>query len=430
MPNKIGFWPLLSIVIGSQVGSGVFMLPIVLSPYGAFSVLGWLIAGCGAVALAVVFGMLCSNFPKTGGPHIYVEQAFGPQLAFFVGWAYWIVSWVSTVAVIVASIGYLTPFISSLNPNTYIFLEIALLLSVVFLNLKGVRVAGRADFVLTLLKFLPLLIFPVIALYFFSPNNFSVRADIAALGTISILGQVTMLTMWGFIGLEAGTVPAGSVVNPEKTIPRAIIIGTICVACIYLINSIGIMGLIPPQDLLISRAPYADATKYIFGGNWHLLMSFVAAMVCVGTLNAWVLASSQIMLGLSEAGLVSKFFMYTNVNGAPTRAILASSAGIIPLLALTAQQTLAKQITMIIDISVIVFLFVYLTCALASLKLALQSDKKLPPHQWVAIFLAIIFCCGIILKTSLKDLLISSLFILSGIPVYLFKYTKTPSIRH
>ena len=106
MQHKIGFWSVLSIVIGSQIGAGIFMNPAILAPYGYVGLAGWAITGGAALCLAIMFSLLCSRFPKTGGPHVYVQSAFGSHVAFFVGWAYWLVSWVSTTVVIVASIAY------------------------------------------------------------------------------------------------------------------------------------------------------------------------------------------------------------------------------------------------------------------------------------------------------------------------------------
>ncbi len=95
MSNKIGFWAIFALVVSSQIGSGIFMLPISLAPYGAYSLISWVISGLGAMSLALVFALLCAKFPETGGPHVYVKHAFGPVAAFFVGWTYWVISWVS-----------------------------------------------------------------------------------------------------------------------------------------------------------------------------------------------------------------------------------------------------------------------------------------------------------------------------------------------
>lgn len=425
MTNKIGFWALLSIVIGSQVGSGVFMLPAVLAPYGTFSLVGWVLSATGAIALALVFSILSSKLPRTGGPHTYVQEAFGKHIAFFIGWGYWVVSWVSTVAVIVASIGYLSPFIGTQHPLVYLSLQLLLLLSIMLINLRGVELAGKAEFVLALFKFIPLLILPVCALYFFDINNFSISSSISELPTSTILGQVSMLTMWGFIGVESGTTPAGSVDSPGRTIPKALIVGTISVALLYFINSVGIMGLLPRTVLENSPAPYVEATKVIFGGNWHLVVSLIASLVCIGTLNAWVLTSGQIMLGLSEDKLMPSFFAKKNASGAPAFAIITSCTGLALLLLLTTNENIAKQLTSIIDFSVTAFLFVYLACCLACVKLCITATKnKIKSYMWIPIFIGIAFCLFVISESSIESLGISSLFILSGLPIYLFWYIK------
>lgn len=426
MNNKIGFWSVFAMVTGSQIGTGVFMLPASLAPYGTYSLVGWLISGMGAIALALVFAKLCSRFPRTGGPHVYIQNTYGPSFAFFVGWTYWVISWVSTTAVVVTAITYLTPFIGDKGSEIYLALEITLLLAITILNLKGLKAAGLIEIVLTLLKFLPLLVISVIALCFFDKSNFSVASDVASLPTSKILGQVTLLTLWGFIGLETATTPAGSVENSRKTIPRAIIFGTMCVALLYFINSLGIMGLIPADALAKSKAPYVDAAQIMFGGSWRLVVSLIASIVCIGTLNAWMMTSGQIVLGLAEDGLMPKFFGKKNNKDAPYGGILTSCVGIIPLLILTASENISGQIVSIIDFSVTAFLFVYLSCGLAHIKLISSAEKFKFVHYLYG-FISIIFCLWIIYETPFKTLAIASLFVASGVPVYLLWYR--PQVR-
>ncbi len=422
MSPKIGFWSVFALVTGSQIGSGVFMLPASLAPYGLFSLAGWLISGVGAIALALVFAGLCSRFPQTGGPHVYVQHAFGPAWGFFTGWTYWVISWVSTTVVVVVSISYLTPLIGHHAPGVYLALEIGLVVLITALNLKGVQAAGHAEFVLTILKFLPLLMIPLIALCGFDRHHFVMAPCASALPLSQILSQVTLLTLWGFIGLESATTPAGSVENPGKTIPRAIVIGTLCVAALYLINSVGIMGLIPGSQLVHSKAPYVDTVQIIFGGQWHLLIAVIASVACIGTLNAWMLASGQIALGLAEDHLMPSLFAKKNKYDAPFFALLTSCAGILPLLILTNNSSLSQQITAIIDFSVVAFLFVYLICVVAFLKvLKTQSASWL---SWLYGILALIFCGWILYETPLKTLTIASLFTLSGLPVYGLWYRR------
>jgi basic amino acid/polyamine antiporter, APA family len=418
--HKIGFWSVFALVTGSQIGSGVFMLPAVLARYGLYSIAGWVLSSIGAVALALVFAQLCEWFPKTGGPHVYIKQAFGDTAAFFTGWTYWVISWVSTTVVIIASIGYLTPLIGQHSSFIMVCLQIALLAIIIFLNFYGVTIAGRAEFVLTVLKIVPLCIIPLAALWHFNIHNFFVDPQIAVQPSLHIISRVVLLTLWGFIGLESATTPADAVVNPSVTIPRALITGTICVALVYLCNSMAVMGIIPGAQLMLSNAPYVDAAQVLFGGNWHLVISIIASIICIGTLNAWVLTSGQIALGLAQDGLMPSLFGVTNKYNAPYWSIALSGIGTVPLLIMTAEQNLASQILSIIDFSVTAFLFVYAVCCIAFLALLMKKRGAVSnPHLKLLYGLVgLLFCVWVIYETPLSVLLTATLFTIVGIPLY------------
>lgn len=416
--QKIGFWAVFALVTGSQIGSGVLMLPSTLAPYGTLSLWGWVVSGLGAIALALVFAQLCARIPKTGGPHAYVAEAFGKKAGFFTGWTYWVISWISTTAVIVSSIGYLTPLLGIESKFIQIALEIVLLGSITLLNLRGVKTSGNAEFFLTLIKIIPLFILPVAALFVFDSAHFVKDVSVSGMSDASIIGKVTLMTLWGFVGLESATAPAGSVINPRKTIPRAIVLGTICVALLYFLNSLGIMGVVPGSELMNSQAPYGDAARYVFGGNWHFIVSILASIICIGTLNAWILTSGQISLGLSQDRFMPRIFAKVNAHGAPYVGILVSSLGILPLLILTASDNLAHQLVQIIDFSVVAFLFIYALSCLALLKFLIQ-EKKLS-FEWVYVLGALGFCSWVFYKTETMTLLIASSFVASGIPMYVY----------
>ncbi|UIP92298.1 amino acid permease [Wolbachia endosymbiont of Anopheles demeilloni] len=421
MSNKIGFLAVFALVISSQIGSGIFMLPISLAPYGAYSLISWVISGFGAISLALVFASLCANFPETGGPHIYVKHAFGSTAAFFVGWTYWVSSWVSSTAVTIASIGYLAPLFHNDIQDIRLLLEITLILAIMLINLRGVTTAGHVEFLLTIVKIIALLAIPIAGLFFFDKNNFIVSEEVSNFTISQTLARSTLLTLWCFIGLESATAPAGSVNNPAKTIPRAIVLGTVCVAVIYFINSLSIMGLISGNELASSKAPYVDAIKIMFPGNWHLIISVVAFIVSVSNLNAWFLADGQVTLGLAKDKLMPQFFGKKNKHDAPLWGIILSTLGVLVLLILTSNKSFAEQVTSIIDISVVSFLFIYLACSLAFLKVNIQDKSYC---KFLIGGVAVSFCCWIIYDTSIKTLLISSLFPLSGTLIYLLWYHK------
>ncbi|MDR3151458.1 MAG: amino acid permease [Holosporaceae bacterium] len=421
----MGFRSVVAIVFGSQIGSGIFVLPSTLAPYGVYGVLGWIFAGIAAILLAFVFANLCSKYPRTGGPYTYVQEVFGTLPAFFVGWGYWLVSWISTTVVIISCIAYLDPLLSGgLSPQVGLCIEIALLAVVTAINCRSVELAGNFEFLLMFIKFIPFVVVPALVLDHFAVSNFEISSQNAALSSFDMIVNTVSLCIWGFIGVECGTTPAGAVENPSKTIPRAIIIGTCGVALVYIANSAAIMGVIPGKILATSRAPFVDALGIAIGGNQLILktISFIAFMVCVGTLNAWMLASAQVSLGLAQDKLLPSFFAIKNKAGSPYVSILISSIGSIPILLLTKDENMAKQITDIIDISVKVFVVVYAACGLAFFKISLAERKT-----WKSLIaaLSVIFCLMLVLwDLDLKSTLIVSMFFLSGIFVRPFMRKK------
>ena len=108
--RQLGFWMCLALVVGNMIGSGVFLLPASLGPYGGMAIIGWLVSAAGAVCLALVFARLGRILPLTGGPYAYTRVAFGDFGGFLVAWSYWISMWTTDAALAVAFVSYLTVF--------------------------------------------------------------------------------------------------------------------------------------------------------------------------------------------------------------------------------------------------------------------------------------------------------------------------------
>lgn len=420
--NKIGFWTLTSLVIGSQIGSGIFLLPASLSVFGAIGLTSWFITATGAILLATVFAKLSARIPKTGGPHTFIQTAFNPTLGFFSAWTYWTISWLSTPMVLISVVGYLTPLFGNTDPIINLMLEILILLSITALNLSGVKSAGLIEFFLTVLKLLPLIIVPCAGLFFMHPEHFT-PFNPTPHSTLHVLNAAALLTLWGFIGMESATTPAESVINPKKTIPKAIIIGTLVVAIVYVFCNFVIMGVVPPDILAHSKAPFADAAQRIFGGSWYLIISVAASVVCLGTLNAWILTSGQIALGAAYDGHLPKLFTIKNKQGAPKWAITISSLGIIPILIVTLQQDLIAQVNQLIDVSVTAFLFIYVLSVLSFLRLFWRDPvtHKIDETSILIGIGALLFCGWALFSSGISMVFMALTITLAGVPIYWWK---------
>jgi APA family basic amino acid/polyamine antiporter len=415
----MGFWSVLSIVFGSQIGSGIFVLPSSLAPYGFLGILGWCLAGLGAIMLAMVFAELCTRFPQTGGPHKYVQIVFGRMFGFYVGWAYWLVSWVSSTVLVVLSVSYLSPIMGTISPILTFILEMSLLAAVCVLNCKSVELSGRVELVLTLMKFIPFIVVPAVIAGNFDASNIALAPEHASTSILELITAVTVLCFWGFIGVECATTPAGAVKNPEKTIPNAIIAGTCGVAVVYLINSVSIMGVIPEAQLAVCNAPFVDAIEIVLGKNISILLSIIASIVCIGTLNAWTLTSAQISLGLAQDGLLPKIFAKKNSSGSPYASVIISCVGMLPIILLTKSDNFSSQINCIIDFSVKAFLMIYMICCLVFLKEVIR--ERMVGKAIIGI-IAAAFCLLMIVESTLSSLLIAAAFFISG--VFMLPFVK------
>ena len=134
---------------------------------------GWIIGGIGAIFIAMIFGFLCLETTKTGGPHIYIRLVFGNKVGFFVTWLYWCGVWVCNPILISTSIDYLEQVIGPINIFLRFFLEISIVLSLTLLNIRGIKWAGMLESIMVVIKLFPLILVPILAFYNINVDNFN-----------------------------------------------------------------------------------------------------------------------------------------------------------------------------------------------------------------------------------------------------------------
>jgi APA family basic amino acid/polyamine antiporter len=426
--HKIGFVSIVSLVMGSQLGVGIFMLPGRFAQYGSLGLFGWVIAGVGAMLLAFVFAELCGKLPRSGGPHVYVRQAFGNAWAFFTGWGYWVISSITNVTLVIVGIEYL---VEGCSPIMTLCLQITALSLGTCLNCFGIRASGKMELLFLVLKIVPMLAIPIAAILFFNPDNF-VPFNPTVEAWPCVLQKVSLLAVWSFIGVEAATTPAEVVVNASKTIPRAIFVGTILVIIIYLTNSVGIMALVPSEILQNSIAPYSEASKILFPQGqqsvYSLILPFAIGITCLGSLNAWTLSSSYVAYSLASDSLFPRIFLKKNRFGAPYISLFLGYLLTTLFLIFCMNKSFKEGLMVIIDMAVVTFLIIYALCALAFLKMLLLNKSH--PYKMVHLILglcALVFCCWGVVSSGVVSIVTSIALFALGVPVYMHKiYSSKP----
>lgn len=377
--RPLGFWSATALVVGSMIGSGAFLLPAALAPFGAASLTGWGITLLGAVLLAITFARLAMRWPQSGGPYVYARHAFGELPGFLVAWSYWISIWCATAAIAVAfagSIGALVPAATA-TPVRGALCALAALWTCTAINIAGVREAGRVQLVTTVMKLLPLVLFGGVALWFVEPANlvpFNPTPD----SLPQVAHATVALTLWALIGLEAATVPAGTIENPGRTVPRATVIGTVIAGLATVLACTAVIGLLPAETLKNSAAPMADAARALWGPGAGIALAVVMAVSCFGALNGWVLVSAQVPLAAARDGLFPSLFARTDARGTPVPGVLVGSLLASVLVMSNYSRSLVQVFTFSILLSTAATLLPYVAGSAAWLR------RGTGPTRWLA----------------------------------------------
>lgn len=412
--KAIGFWGCWSLTVGVMIGSGIFMLPALMAPYGLMGFAGWALTAGGSILLALTLGRLAVRTTRTGGPYAYAHDAFGDLPGFLVVWGYWASYWISIPAVAIAFVGYVTVFVPALGqaPLAQAGVALALIWGLGLVSLRGASDASLVQLVMTVLKLLPILL--IIGLGAVAGQVSNLPAVNPSGGTfIGVLSTTALLTMWAFAGLESGTIPAGEVRNPEKTVPRATVIGTITVAIIYISSTAAVMMLVPADQLAASTSPFADAAQRL--GPWGApLVSIGALIATAGALNGIIFLSGQLPMAVALDRLAPKFLTTQNAGGAPKWSLLISLTLGSILLVANYSRGLVGAFTFLLMMSTMTLLAPLLVSAIAELRHSWKSARS-----WAIIaLLAALYSCFAIFGSGLEVLFWGMVLMIIGLPVY------------
>jgi APA family basic amino acid/polyamine antiporter len=409
----------VALVMGNMIGSGIFLLPASLAPYGSVSLAGWAVSAGGAMMLALVFARLARMNPAAGGPYAYTREAFGDLPAFLVAWGYWISMWTSLGALATAFVGYLDPFIPTIvrQPPLAALLALAVLWLMIGINIIGVGTAAWVQAATTVLKVLPLAAVGLAGLVFFDSSNLVAPAGVVE--GVQAIPAVVTLTLWAFLGLESATVPAENIQEPDRTIPRATVTGTALAAVVYVVSSIGVMGVLSPAALERSTAPFADAARAMGGETAAAVIALGAAISCFGCLNGWALLVGQLPVAVARDGLFPALFGRLTSRGTPAAGMIVAGVLTTALIAMNYTRGLVELFTFMILLSTLNTLIPYTFSSLAVFVLRPRRETLGGAMAAVAA-IAFVYSFWAIAGAGKDTVYYGFLLLVSGLPVYVW----------
>lgn len=341
-------WDLVAFAINGIIGAGIFGLPSkVYGLIGSHSIIAFLVCGLVVALIILCFAEVGSRFTTTGGPYLYAREAFGPTAAFEVGWILWlarVTAFAANCNLLVDYLGFFWPPATTAPWRPVII--VAIVVALALINFVGVRQSAFFSNCFAIGKLVPILIFIAAGLFFLKPQAFTF-ASIPAAGAFS---QSVLLLLYAFTGFETATVVAGEMRDPQRNLPRALLIATGVVAVVYVLVQIVCVGTLP--GLAQSTRPLADAGMLFMGTAGATIISAGAIVSISGNLNIGLLGGTRIPFAMAEQRQLPQFLAAVHERFAtPYLSILLTSAVILVLslqssfLAALTVSTIARLIT-------------------------------------------------------------------------------------
>jgi len=407
--RMLGKWMSLAMVIGSMIGSGIYLLPTTLAPFGYNLVIAFLVTGFGTMCLAYSLARLSASIP--GGPFAYVTQAFGETAAFLTLWSYMIsqITGVAAVSVAVAgALGHVFPATASGPGLIAVALGSIAVLTIV--NWGGARSAGVLQVTATLIKIVPLVAVVVFVIARLAGGHAVEQLEPTPIG-ISAITVAGALMLFSLTGFEAAAVTARVTRDSTATVPMATIVGTGFTAIIYLLSTVSALMLLPSLLAAKSGAPFADAIAPILGPIAGMVVAIIAAVSAFGTGNSLLLFAAEVARTIADARDLPPIFRKTNKVGAPAGALLISAAIAALLVLASSSKNFVALYVFITLVSTVAALVLYAACAAAALKL------KVVGKGTIIGLVAILYSLAMFVGAGLEATLWGFGLALAGLPV-------------
>ena len=435
LPRRLGLWSSVALVIGITIGSGIFRSPAgiaqkVPSPMLMLGlwVVGGIITLCGALSL----GELAAALPETGGFYAYLREGWGRLSAFLFGWSQLVLIRASALGGIAVTFGEYFLRSCGIDPVTHFVaargLSAGAIAFAAAVNIVGVNLGATIVSVSTVAKFSALAVLIVAALVLGGGHGATVSHLTTATGApigLGALGLALVSVLWAYDGFGDLSFAGGEVKDPQRNLPRAIIIGTLALIVIYVMTNVAYLYVSPIEAVARSPLVAADTMMALFGRVGVVLVSIFVMISSFSSLNGSMLASPRIFFAMADDGLFFKSIarVHPRFKTPHVAILLAAVLGMALVLSRSFEQLTN---TFVLAIWPFYALSVAAIYRLRRLRPDMPRPYKVVGYPVVpAVFIAAVI--GFVVNALINDTLNTSLtflLILAGIPVYYVAFGK------
>jgi APA family basic amino acid/polyamine antiporter len=310
--RRLGVFDTTMVVIGGIIGAGIFLNPAIVAQRvhsSAFILTAWIIGGAVALAGALTFAELGARRPQAGGGYIYLTETFGPLAAFLYGWTFLLV--INSGGIAAVSVTFARYSVDLFGISTIYIkpLAVALLVTLAAVNYFGIRSGSITQNIFTVLKLaaLAVLIFVGVFLARGGAQMPAPTETIQGFGVVRALGVALIPVLFAYGGWQFSNIITSEIVDPERTLPKALGIGISVVVVVYVLANVAYLRALGPDGLATSLAPAADTMRAVMGPIGAALMAVGVMVSTIGFVNTGTLSAPRMLQAMSADGLFFRF---------------------------------------------------------------------------------------------------------------------------
>lgn len=318
LKKEVGLIEAITIVIGVVIGSGIFFKA---SPVFAnagtpmLGIMAWIVGGLITIASALTVAEIAVAIPKTGGVFVYVKELYGEKWAFLFGWMQTLIYVPGVAAALsIVFVTQATYFIPTMTPIVQKILAICILFFVMAINVLSSRLGGKVQVISTFGKLVPIFFIVIFGLINGTAHDFATPVMSSNTVGAAGFGAAILGTLWAYDGwINVGNM-AGELKNPEKDLPKSIIMGLIAIIIVYILINVAIINIMPVNDVIASSKPASDAAVILFGDIGAALIAAGIMVSIFGALNGYLMTGVRIPFAMAQDNIFPfpKFFGTVN----------------------------------------------------------------------------------------------------------------------
>lgn len=424
--RKLGLSAVIALGVGTTVGSGIFSsLADVANAAGSslFLILAFVIGGLLQIPANFCYAELASAYPEDGGQYVYFREAGSRPLAFLCGWiSFWATDPPSISIMALAIVNYLAYFLP-MGDLALKLVATGFVLVFMVMHMRSVEGGGKFQTIITALKIIPFALIIGIGIFFINGEHFlsASRLTGAEAGSITALIAGVAATTWSYDGMGAACYMSGEIKNPEKNLPRGLILTAIVVLGLYAGLTLVASGLLTIDELAASDAPIALLASKIpvIGDAAGTIVAIMAVIVVIGSLSSCVMFQPRIEYAMAKDGLFFKSFAKVHPKyETPAFSIVVQCAVGIVLIFATDISGLLGYFTMV---ALLKNALTFATIFVLRKKEGYNPTYRMPGGYImpiVAIFMTCTLIYGELTYAPIPSLLSAAAAVVTGLPVF------------